>query len=257
MAQQFRRVLGVGFLLLAAACLFVFFHTISQEKAADALYAAEIQPDAPGAELFQAAPLDGTDAPPEEAAADPWQDLRAQFPDLVAWITGPDWDYPVVQGTDNDFYLTHLADGSPNQSGAIFLDAAAAADFSGEIACIYGHTITRDTMFSGLRQYRDPAYCREHPTLLLETPGGTAELTVIGVCLRRGDDPYPTELDTPADRAAFLAWVAEHSLVSLDVAVDDEPLVILSTCAYDYENARLAVVTRLNWNERKERNEAP
>lgn len=254
MAQQLRRVLGVGFLLLTSACLFVFFHTISQEEAADALYAGEIRPAVPVAELFQAAPLDEADTPPKAAEADPWQDLRAQFPDLVAWITGPDWDYPVVQGTDNAFYLTHLADGSPNQSGAIFLDAGAAADFSGDIACIYGHTITRDTMFSGLRQYRDAAYCREHPTLLLETPDGPAELTVIGVCLRRGDDPYPAELDSPADRAAFLTWVADHSLVSLDVSVDDEPLVILSTCAYDYENARLAVVTRLNW---KERNEAP
>lgn len=42
---------------------------------------------------------------------------------IVAWICieGTDINYPVVQGSDNQYYLDHLFDRSYNPSGCIFL----------------------------------------------------------------------------------------------------------------------------------------
>lgn len=252
MPKRLRQTLGIGCLLLAAACIVLFFHTIMQERAADELYTRNELVAAP-ATVIQPSASASTPAPQAAAAREKrFQRLQEQFPDLVAWISGPDLDYPVVQGEDNTFYLTHLADGSPNQAGSIFLEAGVPSDFSAEISCIYGHTMARDTMFSGLKRYREQVFCQQNPSFLLETPDGVGELTILGVCLRDGNDPYPTEFSSPESREEFLSWVREHSLVTPDVSVSDDPLVILSTCAYDFENARLAVVTQLEWREGEE-----
>lgn len=241
------RLLCAGFFLLCAVvCMAGFFGALAEEREADTLY-TKLTFEQEKMQLQAAQVLSGS----TKLSRETWFDgLSKQIPDLVAWISGPGLDYPVVQGEDNAFYLNHLADGTPNPTGAIFLDAEAPSDFSGEISCLYGHALTRGTMFSGLERYREQAFCEEHPTLSLETPNGTGTLTVVGVCLRDGQDPYPTDFSSQEERAAFLTWVAEHSLVPMTPPSRDGPLVILSTCAYDFEDARLAVVTQLEWKER-------
>ena len=250
MFQKLRLLVGICCFLLAAFCLFTFFDTSMQESAADALYARAAAISAPLPEIQQSSPLPVSIQPLSVVEGERFLLLVEQFPDLVGWISGPDLDYPIVQGEDDAFYLTHLADGTPNPTGAIFLSSGAPPDFSGEISCIYGHALTRGTMFSGLSRYRELEFCQQNPSFLLETPDGVAELTILGVCLRDGTSPYPTEFPTPESRADFLSWVKEHSLVALDIPDRNKPLVILSTCAYDFENARLAVVTQLEWKER-------
>ena len=69
--------------------------------------------------------VQGTGAAPEEASGDSgkvyygscpqvnFDILRIQNNDVVGWIYGPGTsiNYPVVQGEDNDYYLTHIFDG--------------------------------------------------------------------------------------------------------------------------------------------------
>mgnify|MGYP000736052538 CR=1 FL=1 len=49
--------------------------------------------------------------------------LAAVNPDVTAWLYGPDTgiSYPVVQGTDNNYYLDHLLDGTAKQRRVPFL----------------------------------------------------------------------------------------------------------------------------------------
>ena len=57
--------------------------------------------------------------------------LAAVNPDVTAWLYGPDTgiSYPVVQGTDNDYYLDHLLDGTANSAGCLFVDTSCRPDF--------------------------------------------------------------------------------------------------------------------------------
>lgn len=176
-----------------------------------------------------------------------WEIQKEQYPDLIGWIQGENLDYPIVQGQDNEFYLHHLADQTSNIMGAIFLDARDPSDLSGDIMVIYGHTTSNGTMFAPLEQFRDETFCQEHGTLSIMTPEKELSAQVIGVCLVSGFEPYPESFETVEERRSFLDWIKSNSVVNTQVEVDEETsLCILSTCTYDFENARLAVICKLD-----------
>ncbi len=63
--------------------------------------------------------------------------------DCVAWIYIEDTaiNYPVVQGSDNSFYLKHLIDGKWNSAGCIFLDSRVDSDLSDRHSIMWYLTI--------------------------------------------------------------------------------------------------------------------
>ena len=69
--------------------------------------------------------------------------LRNVSPDILGWLTGPgtEIDYPFAQGEDNEYYLTHLADGSGNRNGCLFVDCGNSSDFSDDNTIICGPSI--------------------------------------------------------------------------------------------------------------------
>ena len=114
--------------------------------------------------LEQFAPLPPAPEEAEETPAEPaWPEvdfaaLAAVNPDVTAWLYGPDTgiSYPVVQGTDNDYYLDHLFDGTANGAGCLFVDASCRPDFSGRNTVIYGHRMKNGTMFAACLLYTSP-----------------------------------------------------------------------------------------------------
>ena len=70
--------------------------------------------------------------------------------DLVGWIyiADSDIDYPVVQGTDNQYYLHRTPDGRRNDLGTIFLDCKCSSDFSDSQNILFGHNMQYG-MFGG------------------------------------------------------------------------------------------------------------
>ena len=104
-----------------------------------------------------------------------FDELKKINDDCVAWIYIEDTDinYPIVQGSDNSYYLKHLIDGKWNSSGSIFMDSRVSADISDRHSIIYGHHMKNGTMFSGLTKYKEQEYFDAHPEGWLITPEGT------------------------------------------------------------------------------------
>ena len=68
--------------------------------------------------------------------------LKQSNPDTGAWIRIPGvLDYPVVQGTDDAYYLHHTFRREYNIAGIILGDSRNAADFSDGKNIIYGHNM--------------------------------------------------------------------------------------------------------------------
>ena len=91
---------------------------------------------------------------------------------MVAWLYCPDTsiDYPVTQGSDNEFYLHHSYTGAEDQSGAIFVDAQCSPGFVDANSMIYGHSMMDGSMFGGLEAWEKQEYYDEHPVMWLLTP---------------------------------------------------------------------------------------
>ena len=164
--------------------------------------------------------------------------------DIIAWIYCPDTpiNYPVVQSGDNDYYLRRLLDGTWNIGGTLFLDYRCPADFSGANNIIYGHHMKSGAMFGSLVRYRDANYYKEHPVMYLATPAGQYRVELFAGCtINAMDDIYGTDVsDGQVD-----ALMRRSTFVPDRDIPAEGPILTLSTCAYDFENARYVVLGRL------------
>jgi sortase B len=119
-----------------------------------------------------------------------WDALQTINPDIVGWVMIPGTviNYPIVQGSDNVFYLNHLSDKTPSDTGAIFLDSENDPAIAGWNNIIYGHNLLDGSMFASLKSYNDEGYFNEHRTVLLATPAKNYQLRVDAALVCNADD---------------------------------------------------------------------
>mgnify|MGYP002524453035 CR=1 FL=1 len=178
-----------------------------------------------------------------------FNNLLATNKDVCAWIYSPDTviNYVVVQGEDNNNYLHHKLDGTYNASGTLFIDCECSPNFSGANTIIYGHNMKDGSMFASLHNYVDQSYYDAHPIMYISTPAGDYKLEIFSCFTCDFDaDTYTLSFASEAEYSAFLNKMVSQSNVKTNVSVDSsERIVTLSTCTYEYDNARYVVMGKL------------
>ena len=182
-----------------------------------------------------------------------WKALKKANPDVQGWPyqKGTVINYPVVQGTDNDTYLHTRFDKQWSGGGTLFVDCRMEKDFKGFNSIIYGHHMKDGSMFRSIRGYtKEDGYYDKHKTLELATPHGNYHLVVFSALITKAtdEDTYKMTYDE-AEKQAYIdrAWERSELPItrdSVDVTKNDR-LVTLSTCAYDYEEARYIVMCKM------------
>ena len=122
--------------------------------------------------------------------------LQQENPDVVGWIYCPGTviQYPVVQGEDNEHYLSRMIDGTYNSAGTIFLDCRCDGSFQSSNSILYGHNMQDDSMFGTLEYYEEQAYFAAHPVLYLLTPEVDYEVQLLaGLHVPLDDEIYETD----------------------------------------------------------------
>lgn len=250
MKQKLRLVL-----LLLSVCVFLFSGwklttlLLSYRESADSYSALmryvsfETTPPAP--QISPSVP-DTTEPAPDVSR---WpqvdfEELARINPDIVGWICieGTNINYPIVQGDDNDHYLNHLFDGQRNRAGSIFLDYRCAPDFTDRHSIIYGHHLKDRTMFTNLMRYKKQAFYDEHSVILLVTPDAYYQIRVFsGYVSDNRANAWELELDDQA-HAAWLEEITKKSCFLTDHAPEpDTPIITLSTCTYEFDNAKFVL----------------
>ena len=168
--------------------------------------------------------------------------------DVVAWIYAPGTaiNYPVVQGTDNEYYLKRMLDGRSNGAGTIFMDCrndAAMTDFN---TILYGHNMKNGSMFGYLTRYRNQGWYDTHPVMWLVTPEETYKIDVLAGRTVKADDAAYTIYNSEETFQAWLEDFVSKSDFRSETAVEDAAqIVALSTCTYTYDDARYVLIGTL------------
>lgn len=171
--------------------------------------------------------------------------LQEINPDVKGWIIIPDTSlsYPLMQGTDNAYYLTHTYRKAYSSVGAIFMDyrcSAALGDFN---TIIYGHRMNNDSMFATLKYYKQQSFWSDHPTIYITTSQGTFAYTVFAAYETSAtSESYRLTFSSPEKKQAYLDMVCGWSVIETGVTpTPDDYILTLSTCTTSSHDSRMLV----------------
>lgn len=184
-----------------------------------------------------------TTQPEEEPYVSPinFDELQAENPDTIGWIKVPDTniDYPIVQGTDNDFYLNHDFYGKESVGGSIYLDFESQGDFVGRNNILYGHNMKNGSMFKDVIYYKDEEYFKEHQYFSIYTPDREIKLKAVA-CYYGEAQPIvrKTRFKSQESFDAFVHEMIKPCSFAPDVTYPAKTLYTLVTCSYEINDAR-------------------
>lgn len=171
--------------------------------------------------------------------------------DVVGWITvdGTQIDYPILQGEDNDAYLTTNFEGRESRAGSIFLDYRNDILSNDLNTVIYGHRMKDGSMFQHLNKYLDEDFFFEHQTFEYDTLFKSYEAEIFAVYPTLTDFNYiETRFDSGEEYSHLIDEIKDRSKFTADVDIaEDDQIITLSTCDYmlDEDHGRLVVHAKL------------
>lgn len=177
--------------------------------------------------------------------------LCAINPDVVGWIYCPDSniDYPVLHGKTNDEYLRTDYTHEYNINGSIFVDCNNTKGFVDANTIIYGHHMNHGAMFATLEEWADQKFYEKHSVMWLLTPTQDYQVVLVsGHHTSAYSDMYDIYQEHDEAFAKFLNEAVEESdFKPVDDATvnPDRNYIMLSTCAYIFDNARYVLHGKL------------
>jgi sortase B len=162
--------------------------------------------------------------------------LQAINPDIVGWlyIEALDISYPVVQGTDNDYYLHRTFEGKDNFSGSIFVEYRNSGDFTDSNTIVYGHNMKNQSMFGKLKLLTEQQKYQESPYFWILTPDQDYRYQIFSMQVTAADSDVYTLFTNPGQEFVdYLYKMQDESEAALPLEEEftaESRIVTLSTC---------------------------
>ena len=164
---------------------------------------------------------------------------------FCGWIYIPDTqvNYPVYHTVDNDYYLHRSGSGDYSVSGAIFLDALNSAEYDDTHSILYGHHMADGSMFAGISKYKTDGYIDDHKYGVLITEKEVHLIEFFsGYVANVSQDAWDLNYD---GEEGYAEWIdAQCDLSCFEPAVHPKTgdrVITLSTCSYEFDNARFVL----------------
>ena len=175
------------------------------------------------------------------------EELKSINSDYKMWIQieNTNINYPVVQSSDNDYYLKHNFRKESNISGTVFVESANDIDNDKNII-LYGHNMRNGTMFNNITNYKEESFFNEDNKINIIMNNTLYEYEVFSVYVKNVSEVNLAIGFANEDEFINYAYnESEESLYKKDVDFSAEDnLITLVTCSYEFTDARTIVVAR-------------
>ncbi len=184
-------------------------------------------------------------------------DLYAINPEFAGWISIPELNinYSVMQTYDNEKYLRRDIYEKYTSYGVPYFDYRCNLKNLSRNTVIFGHNMRHDDkIFGTLEQYRDTETFKKAPLIGMSTLYGdyTFKIYAVFISNRNPDDDNGRIfnyifVNAGAERFNnYIAEIDKRKLYTTGVDINEnDKILTLSTCCYDFEEANLVVVGRL------------
>ena len=196
---------------------------------------------------------EGQSTPPP--VLDEYKNLLNKNKRLIGWVKIDDTniDYPVMQTTDNEYYLDHNLNQEYDKNGSIFMDKDCDVLKPSTNLILYGHHMKSGQMFGGLSLYSDQSYYEKHPCIQFDTiyEKGLYEIMYVFRSRVYSEDEivfkYYQFIDAQSEQEfdSYMNDMEGMSLYDTGVTAQyGDRLLTLSTCDYQEKNGRFVVVAK-------------
>lgn len=248
-------VVIVSFLVFLAALALLLYNMVFLSMKNAALN-GEIQKIAHGVDDS------GQNKKPDKGDEIDWDKLKKINKEIVGWIQmdNSQIDYPVLwhkgDSTTYQYYLSHNYKGDYDSFGSIFLDYRCTEGTDSKNIVMHGHHMNDGSMFGDLLKFGgtsgDLDYYKKTPTIEFDTPDGNATYKIISVfktnTLSSQGEFFNYMVGNFQNEKDFMNYVYNvrvRSLFNCPVDVNEnDKLITLSTCSYEFTNFRTVVVAR-------------
>jgi|GEM_PF-2317784 len=193
--------------------------------------------------------------PTERPVLQSIQSIREYYgnDDIVGYLVvpGTEINQPIVQYTDNDFYLHRDLYKVTQNYGAIFMDYENDVSKEDKNIILYGHNMKQKIMFHELRYYNNLSYYNEHKYAVLTTLYDTLVWEIFACYEVNVNDFYYIQVKFGSDDKFYelASEMKERSTFDTGVEITKEDRVLtLSTCTNKNPDTRIVVNAKLITN---------
>lgn len=174
---------------------------------------------------------------------------------LIGWLKIDDTniDYPVMQTSDNTYYLDHNYNQEYDKNGSIFLDYNCSVYPRSTNMIVYGHHMKSGNMFGNLQKYAKESYGKKHSVITFDTIYEKAQYQVMYVfrsqVYNEDDIVFKyyqfIEANSETEFNSYMQEMSELSLYDTGVTAEfGDSLLTLSTCDSSQTDGRFVVVAK-------------
>lgn len=169
--------------------------------------------------------------------------------DYRGWIKidNTNINYPILQGQDNEEYLYKDINNEYIVSGSIFMNYLNNG-FDDQNTVLFGHNMKNGTMFANLKKYKEEDFFYNNNDIEIELSNGEyLKYKVFSVYITDINDNYTkTSFEDKDEYKEFLERIKNKSIYKSDISVNEnDKIITLSTCSYEFDDARLVVTGKL------------
>ena len=169
--------------------------------------------------------------------------------DYRGWIKidNTNINYPILQGQDNEEYLYKDLNNEYIVSCSIFMNYLNNG-FDDQNTVLFGHNMKNGTMFANLKKYKEEDFFYNNNDIEIELSNGQyLKYKVFSVYITDINDNYTkTSFEDKDEYKEFLERIKNKSIYKSDISVNEnDKIITLSTCSYEFDDARLVVTGKL------------